>query len=329
MTRVADNSVKRRRAPRWAPVASLVLCALVSACHLSRAWFLDPITIWPFWFATGIGLLLALPGLFGSRKMFALAVGAWLLATALIAEESRHLLRPGPQPTGEVGRTLRIVTINCAGGRDGAFADALALDPDIIAVQERPGTVEMQEMCGSDGWLVAPGIDTAIVARGSGTWPELHKHLAHYMQYAIVSPERLNPPVTLTVFSVHLHLPGLRMDPWNPKTWREARTLRRVREESVALLMQYVHTALAQGPVIIAGDFNTPGRNSLLDPLREDFTDAFAAVGRGWPNTITAEHPMSRIDGIWVSGEMRPLHSRVVYTEHSDHRMVVTDVQLR
>ena len=103
--------------------------------------------------------------------------------------------------------------------------------------------------------------------------------------------------------------------------------LRGVREESVRLLMLFVDQALAKGPVIIGGDFNTPGQDSLLDPLRGPLTDCFAAAGRGWPNTITADYPMSRIDGIWVSDEMRPLNARVVYTPHSDHRMVVADVR--
>lgn len=311
---------------------SLVLCALITLAYLWRPRFLDPITIWPFWFWTGLGLVLALPGVFGDRRRLLWALGAWLALTLLIAEEPRFLLRAavgGAPEVGEPGRVLRIVTINCAGGNIEALRDALALDPDIITVQERPGTRQMEELvAGRPGWQVAPSIGAAVLARGEVGYTELERHFSHFMTIATVTPERLDPPVRLTVLSVHLNLPALRMDLWDPRAWARSLKLRGVREQSMRLVTLLLDQARAEGPVVLGGDFNTPGQDSLLDPFRDRLSDCFAAAGRGWPNTIVADHPMSRIDGIWVSDPMRPLSARVVYTPNSDHRMVVADVEL-
>ncbi|MCD6359813.1 MAG: endonuclease/exonuclease/phosphatase family protein [Armatimonadetes bacterium] len=327
-----DDQHEQRRTRWGAPMASLVLCGLITLVYLWRPRFLDPVTIWPFWLWTGLGLVIALPGIFGRRRGLLWAVMAWLLVTCFAAEEPRFLLRSVLPPASvekRAGRTLRLVTVNCGGGDIGAVRDALALDPDIVTVQEPPAVREMQALlAGKPEWGLAPSIGAAVLARGEVGYTELERRFSHYMTIATVTPACLETPVTLTVFSVHLNLPALRVDLWNPRAWGRALKLRGVREESVRLLMLFVDQALAEGPVIIGGDFNTPGQDSLLDPLRARLTDCFAVSGRGWPNTITADYPMSRIDGIWVSDQMRPLSSRVVYTPNSDHRMVVAEAQL-
>ena len=323
----------RRRDPAgWAPVASLVMCVLLSMVYLTGPWFLDPITVWPFWLWTAFGLVVAVPGLFGHRRRFAAAAIAWLVATAIIAEEPRFLLRGMLGGSAEHARpdAITVVTVNCAGGQIEALRDALALDPDIIGVQERRGEEEMNELLAAHGhWQVAVGIDTAVCARGLLETVELHKHLGHYMKFATVRPERFPDLPPITVFSVHLNLPVLRWDLWRPSVWRQALHVRHVREESVRLLMIKMREPLQAGPVILTGDFNTPGQDSLLDPLRGELADAFVDAGSGWPDSVTADHPMSRIDGIWSSDELQATSARAVYTPHSDHRMVVARLAAR
>ncbi|MGK0187875.1 MAG: endonuclease/exonuclease/phosphatase (EEP) superfamily protein YafD, partial [Verrucomicrobiales bacterium] len=74
------------------------------------------------------------------------------------------------------------------------------------------------------------------------------------------------------------------------------------------------------------GDFNSPAGDRVYFSLRGNFTDSFYAVGTGWGNTVMNRYPVHRIDQIWASSDaLVPVRSRAVPTEHSDHRMVVSD----
>jgi endonuclease/exonuclease/phosphatase (EEP) superfamily protein YafD len=85
-----------------------------------------------------------------------------------------------------------------------------------------------------------------------------------------------------------------------------------------------IHTTL---PLVLAGDFNVRGDVASLDPLRAILRDAWHETGRGWGGTMTSSFPVARIDQCWVSDGVRPVSARVAPTSHSDHRILLVDLQ--
>lgn len=321
-----------------AGVAGLLMLGLsaVAMCYVVRQPGLDPIVIWPFffWSLSTVGLGLLLWPLLRAR-LSGLVVGYALLLSLLIPEEpgflARTLVRPGHEPSHAQrrrGRLVRVVTLNCGGGRVEAIRDALAQDPDILLLQESPGEEALDRIAPKD-WEHAGWMDPAILVRGRLVARRLDKHRAHYVYFGTAYPDALGG-VALGVVSTRLLQPVLRIELWRPEVWQRAREVEELRRKDIASLLEFGRHEAGDGPLIIGGDFNSPARHSLFVPFEQaGLTDSFAAAGRGWPNTITADFPFARIDQIWISHHFRPVYGRVVYTPHSDHRMVVVDLALR
>lgn len=113
---------------------------------------------------------------------------------------------------------------------------------------------------------------------------------------------------------------------WNGTTVRVINTHLSVshatnRRAETAELLDVV--AAANGPTVVAGDFNARPRATELRTLRHHLTDAWRA-GRGCGTTCTAR----RIDYVWVSPPLQPIRSWVGRSRASDHRPVITDLVL-
>lgn len=313
----------------------MLIISAVSFLYAAGVPGLDPITIWPNWFWTVLFAALALlfaPLLRWRRTV--LVLGFALLTGLLLNEEPWFVLRDAwhdpaaaVSATEDRGNLLQVVTVNCGAGDSRALEDALTLRPDIILLQESPGTSAIESVA-PDGWQHAGWGDCAVMVRGSLHATEHSKYLAHEMYVVRATPERLGRP--LTVISTHLVLPSLRTDIWRPEVWRKARMLQQSRREAIQHILDQRDRYGKDLPVIVGGDFNTGAGNWLLEPLLANgLTDVFGAAGHGWPNTITSDYPMERIDFIWADEHFEPLDARVVVTPHSDHRMVQAAVAVR
>jgi len=315
-------------------LAGLLMLATSAVGYLYAAKVpgLDPITIWPFWYWTVIFVALGLvfaPLLRWRRAT--LVVGFALLTGLLLNEEPFYLAREiryrdRPVRVLPPGDSLRVITLNCGGGNEAPVRDALVLDPDVILLQESPGSRAIDRLL-PEGWEHVGRIDTAVLVKGTLSADEHPRWLAHEMHVVRAVPERIGRPITL--ISTHLVQPSVRTDIWRPFVWHRAAMLRESRTAGVGHLIEQQHR-YGDLPVVIGGDFNAGNHDSVLPPLvRNGFRDAFREAGRGWPNTITADYPMERIDYIWVDEHFEALRSLVAYTPHSDHRMVVADIALR
>jgi hypothetical protein len=295
---------------------------------------LDPLTIWPF------GLWAALFGILGllfapllRKRRMILVVGYAVLVGLLLSEEPLYLLRPlwhDPQAemaaARERGDLFRVVSLNCGGGDGQAVVDALEHDPDILLLQETPGGFLLERVL-PPGWEYAGWLDPAVAVKGRVEAEELPRWLAHQLYVVRAIPDRLGRPVAaLSTRFVH---PSLQLDIWSPRTWRDARRIADDRVDAMRLVVEQRGRYGSELPAIVGGDFNTPAGNWLLEPLAANgLTDAFRAVGVGWPNTIASDFAFERIDFIYVSEAIKPLRASTAVTEHSDHRMVVVDMAL-
>lgn len=150
----------------------------------------------------------------------------------------------------------------------------------------------------------------------------------------------------VALYNVHFKSPrwGLnalraaRRNPWYlPKAIQRLEDNVEARLTQVRTLLEYVRQE--QGPVIIAGDLNSPDSSTVCATLRAvDLHDAFAEGGKGYGYTYghfllkhrvpTLNVSWMRIDHIMMSSQF---HTRQCWTgtgKASDHRPVIADLVL-
>jgi endonuclease/exonuclease/phosphatase family metal-dependent hydrolase len=87
-----------------------------------------------------------------------------------------------------------------------------------------------------------------------------------------------------------------------------------------------------EGPVVVGIDLNEGPESAAAKWLAERLFDAFGHAGKGPGDSFPARLPTSRIDYVFVSGDIRPMRAWVstapdVVTA-SDHRPVIAEVEL-
>ena len=308
---------------------SALLCLLLVVCYGRRPDGCAAVTAFPAWAWLVPGMALACPAVALRRRRMALVVAAvWVCYLLLFAEELGSLGRAlctSPADRAEA-HAVRVVCLNCAGGDPAAAVEALPYRPDIVLLQEAPPPDKTQEIArqlyGAQA-AVASGWDTAILARGelvsSAPRPESGFVRAHL---------RLTSGVELVVASVRLSPPSVRFDLSSRECWREQARVRQVHREELSQVAVALRDTPRGVPVIVGGDFNAPAGDAVFRLLKPHLHDAFRQAGRGWGNTVTNEFPVLRFDQIWVSKELRAASVMAHKTRHSDHRMVICDLEV-
>jgi endonuclease/exonuclease/phosphatase (EEP) superfamily protein YafD len=82
---------------------------------------------------------------------------------------------------------------------------------------------------------------------------------------------------------------------------------------------------LTSGPVLLAGDFNTPSESAIFRRYWSDYTDAFGAAGCGWGYTFITRSSQVRIDHILAGPGWRCSRCWVGPNLGSPHRPVIAD----
>ena len=84
--------------------------------------------------------------------------------------------------------------------------------------------------------------------------------------------------------------------------------------------------AAVAGPVLLAGDFNTPPESAIFRRLWTPYTDAFGAAGWGWGYTFIGGRTRVRIDHILAGPGWYCERCWVGPDVGSPHRPVITDL---
>jgi len=309
-----------RKAGRTARIVSAILWLFLTAAYLVRTDGLYAVTIWPAIVWTAVGLLLLLPGCRRnrSRQFWGLFV-AWIVFFLGFAEEPLslvHSLLPNSAKP-----VLTVVTLNCAGGDPRAAAEVAAYHPDIVFLQESPSAKEVEALAkGLYGkraqWL--HGVDASIIASCNRLEPiPLPKGTGNFVAARLKYDEG-----ELVAVSLRLQPPIFRLDYWSPDCWDAYAENRRKRREEFREIANFLKEEVPGGPVILAGDFNTPPDWRVTAPIAGRLTDAYAESGSLWGYTAVNEFPLARIDQIWVSRNFKPIETTAFKTENSDHRLV-------
>jgi vancomycin resistance protein VanJ len=301
-------------------------------CYAFRPDICAAVTVWPAWVWFVLGLLVATTALRRKKnKPLLVITPLWLLYLFAFSEEAWYPLTfvrsvqalesGGSQPT------IRVVTLNCAGGDERAALEAAGYQPDIVLLQESPARREVEEvgrrLFGGEAGVLY-GLDASIIVRGKIEPVPLPRTLAGYFVQGRARVEG----VEVEVISTRLLPAVFREDLWSPSCWTAHAENRRARREWLRPIAERVN-ALPDGvPIIVGGDFNAPQGDAVFRLLQPRLRDAFSEAGTTWGNTITNEMPFLRIDQIWISGHFSATSVAAHKTVHSDHRMVVGDLAL-
>lgn len=270
----------------------------------------------------GLGLVLALIAMRGRLVLLNAASGAFTLF--VLANFQVSTLPPIPE-----GRPLiRLATWNVYGWteeRELVRDRIMSWDCDIVCLQESVRPVFRDLLPGYDS---AAAGDLRVYVRGRILDHRAPRDpMSHNRRILICDVE--TDAGRFTVINVHI-----------PRAERARRTPRqfepliRYIESGVRLrgrkFEQLMSVLPEQGPLIVAGDMNTPPASRYYRQMAQRMTDSFAAVGRGFGNTFVwrRELPLLRIDYVWTAGGIDPIRCETKEHRPSDHRPVVAVLAL-
>ena len=307
----------RRRGKTISPWWSLAFLLVLSTVYSFRTDATYAITVWPAWFGAIIGIVLVLLSKRSRLQFFF----PWILFVFLYADEGKSFHRMLlPEPAHD----LRVVSLNCAGGSYAAAEEVKAQNPDIVFFQESCDKGQLQKLAklffGDEGTYIS-GPDASIVARGKLIRLETAKFINDFVaaEWTDVNGRKLN------VVSLRLLPPTMRIDLFDKSAWNDFATNRSARRKEVLAISAELNR-LNFRPDILGGDFNTPPDIDVLEPITIGMKDTFAKVGVGYGATCVNPYPcLVRIDQIHCSKNVTPTRARVVATQNSDHRMLVSD----
>jgi vancomycin resistance protein VanJ len=261
------------------------------------------------------------------RLLLPLALAAVVIAGPVmgLCVPWRSLLSSAPS-----GPRLRFLTCNLHGSRavEPHRLEALVLESgaDVVALQEWP----------------------EAEASALGTWPGWHRHAARRLFLASQFPIRqvtdlglnsygpkgsvtrydLETPAGLVhFFSLHLASPRdsisetIHEDRKGPVEMSANITRRWQQSEYIAR-----HADNLEGPVVLAGDFNTPPESAIFRQVWGGYSDAFTEAGWGWGYTFAGGRTMVRIDHILAGKGWRCTDCWVGPQVGSPHRPVLANL---
>jgi endonuclease/exonuclease/phosphatase (EEP) superfamily protein YafD len=303
-----------------------------------RWWAATLLTFGPRWVVlVPLAPLVLLAVIACRRALVPLAAAAILGALALMGfcVPLRHVAGGAPREGAPV---LRVVSYNCGGGGDdmGRFADFVQRTaPDIVilnewtsnAAQARPIPPEL-----GDGWHIAHNA-TVIMSRFpivsvKKLGPE---QLRKTWRVPALRCEAETPWGVIHVVGVHLDTPreGLSEVEWK-RPWLAASALdqaiedRRVESELASDL-----ATEAQGPTIIAGDFNMPVDSAIYRRYWSGWQNAFSTAGFGFGYTKHTRRWGVRIDHVLASRDWHVVDAWTGHALGGDHKPVVATLQLK
>ncbi|MEA3403192.1 MAG: endonuclease/exonuclease/phosphatase family protein [Armatimonadota bacterium] len=198
-------------------------------------------------------------------------------------------------------------------------------DCDVVCLQEA-GRRAFNDLL--PGYEDARARDLRVFVRGRIRGHEVIRTERHRVHPLLrVEAEIGGQPLTV----IALHIPRVRRSRRMPREVgplaEYLREGRQVREEKFAHLLEVLPE---EGPLLVAGDMNTPPTSRYWRSVDAHLTDAFEAVGRGFGFTFVWRRrlPMLRIDYVWAGGRITPVRCWVETAVPSDHRPVLAEVAL-
>jgi len=345
-----------RKAPAWllclicAYGTILLALTLLNRVGADRWWFgalnlYLPQAVW------------ALPGILLTVLAFTMArQWAWapLLGTAWVAGALMGFCWPVHAPPESAdGVPFRVMTWNVKyGNRDKLATLALKYDidwnrPSVVLLQDAGGVLDGPLGEYFSTWNVRSNGQYVIASKLPLGELQVRSIAFSGEEHTCVRAQVQVGGTAVTLYNVHLLTPrwGLnafratRRSPWYlPKAIQQFEGNVEARLTQVRALQDYIRQE--QGPVIVAGDLNSPDASRVCATLRgTGLHDAFAEGGKGYGYTyghFLLQHRVPQVNISWMRIDHimmnSQLQSRSCWTgtgQASDHRPVIADLILR
>ena len=235
-----------------------------------------------------------------------------------------------------VTQSSELCVLTCNTGRERCNPAQLAAviaeaRPDVVCLQEC--TLDVQAVFGDD-WNVRQAGGLVVAARGEATSLDvLTRDLPDRWPRAICQVVRVrHAGRSFHVATLHLFSPryGLAevassqtiLAPWRRDTLARQTEYRRAESQQVSRWLKKL-----DGPLLIAGDFNTPISSTIYRESWGSYRNAFSDAGFGFGHTVQIEEGgyqfTARIDHILASDHWRCSECWVGPDVGSDHRPVI------
>jgi vancomycin resistance protein VanJ len=241
------------------------------------------------------------------------------------------------------GPRVRVLAYNIRSGTLGfekIAAQVEAFRPDVVVFSEAIGWGREEELREElrerfPGWEHVQGGDVYIASR----WPlvkresmplrPLDEGVESYRQRHKVRATFEAPFGRFHVVGVHFRtaIHGQTLLNQRHRVADYMRATGAIRREQARDVLSLVREL--DGPVILAGDFNTPPSGLIYRRLTGPLEDAFARSGWGWGYTYPSRFPLLRIDYVFHSPHWETVEARVGEQPGSDHRPVFAELALR
>ena len=255
-------------------------------------------------------------------------------------------LRWSPQDPPELGSVrIRVMTCNAKFGmRDPAELqrEIRRYQPQLVLLQDSPGLSAGWAEALFKGWQIRTSGQFVLASKFPLGPAEILKVAIPHGHEAFLRCQVKLGGTAVTVFNVHFQSPreslnAFRSDRSGLDAAAELEQNAAVRLEQAQVVAELVRSE--PGPVIVAGDFNSPETSRVCATLREaGLADAFSAGGRGYGYTyghFLLQHRLPwlhlswmRIDHIMVDSRTGVWRCWSGTDKASDHRPVFADLWL-
>jgi endonuclease/exonuclease/phosphatase (EEP) superfamily protein YafD len=231
------------------------------------------------------------------------------------------------------GTRLRVLSCNMHYARyDAAPLDELigTFKPDIVVLQEWHRDNHAESLKAPD-WHMNRTAALFIASRFPIKRTQVLGRYSMDPEGAVASHELAWPATAsagpLTVFNLHLASPrhGLAKvaddQPGGADSIIANSELRQRQSRFIAEQARRVN-----GPLLLAGDFNTPTESVLFRTVWQEQTDAFSTAGLGWGYTFVTRTLATRIDHILLGKGWHCMSCRVGPSVGSPHRPVLAEL---
>lgn len=283
---------------------------------------------WPF----AAPLILLWPWALLRRRWLSIAATAGATFIMLAPVMGFRAAFPG---SGSERGEMRVLSCNVhrtqldVGGLSRFIAE---VSPDVVALQDWSTKNDELMLFPGEGWHIKKEGELLVASRfpiGKVTALQLplEADVPDGERGAAAWFELETPRGTLNVINVHLASPhvglltvttdrGAKLAENSQRRWRESELLR-------------VMTDSVVGPLVLAGDFNTPDDSPIYREHWGEFADAFDERGAGFGFTYLIGHTQLRIDHILADQSWQFVRCSIGPQVGSPHRPLVADLNSR
>jgi endonuclease/exonuclease/phosphatase family metal-dependent hydrolase len=251
-----------------------------------------------------------------------------LIGGVVVAWPFAGLCIPWPTSSPDQPAVFRCRVLTCNVHRNPFAIKTViaATRPDIVALQDCPDGSE-RRVFDDEGWHVCSYYQFLLGSR----YPireQINLESPGVPSDVAVRTRLETPAGSVRFFNIHLSTPRqalveLRLHGWNGVGALEENSANRRIQSAVIVAWM----GEEDGPLLAAGDFNTPPDSTIYSAYWSHYANAFSEAGLGWGHTYRMNRTTLRLDHILSGPGWRCRGCWVGPDLGSEHRAVIADLE--